>query len=105
MLSVEKKRKSVLSPSLLQSITEVFSQSLSESTQISAPIDIMETVSSLQTIVSEVALVTTPVPITQTIREPSSPILTLKKEFEKPTPTRKRSSNFLKGCKWYFSRF
>jgi len=28
------------------------------------------------------------------------PLLTLKHEFESPTPTPRRSSNFLKGCKW-----
>jgi hypothetical protein len=33
-------------------------------------------------------------------RQEQIPLLTLKHEFESPTPTPRRSSNFLKGCKW-----
>jgi len=76
-------RKSVLNPSLLQSITQAFSQSIPTTDQLS----------------------NTPTPVVDNTQRQSlsieqTPWMTLKEEFQAPTPTPRRSSNFLKGCKW-----
>jgi hypothetical protein len=76
-------RKSVLNPSLLQSITQAFSQSIPITDQLS----------------------NTPTPVVDNTQRQSlsieqKPWMTLKEEFQAPTPTPRRSSNFLKGCKW-----
>ncbi len=80
-------RKSVLNPSLLQSITQAFSQSIPTTDQLSN------------------LSVNTPTPVVDNTQRQSlsieqKPWMTLKEEFQAPTPTPRRSSNFLKGCKW-----
>ncbi len=80
-------RKSVLNPSLLQSITQAFSQSIPTTDQLSN------------------LSVNTPTPVVDNTQRKSlsieqTPWMTLKEEFQAPTPTPRRSSNFLKGCKW-----
>jgi hypothetical protein len=84
---MSQKRNSVLNPSLLQSITQAFSQSIpitSENLSVNKPQEI---------VIDD-----------NTQRQSSSveqtPLMILKDEFQAPTPTPRRSSNFLKGCKW-----
>ncbi len=87
---MSQKRNSVLNPSLLQSITQAFSQSIPiTSEQLEN-----RSVDKPQEIVID----------DNTQRQSSSveqtPLMILKDEFQAPTPTPRRSSNFLKGCKW-----
>ncbi|CAF4257826.1 unnamed protein product, partial [Adineta steineri] len=105
MSGTEKKRTSVLDPFLLQSITQVFSQT--PATVIASPSDLLAqlsvttpTTSSSIEIISDLPQLDhlnkqNQLPITK-----QTPLLTLNHEFQLPTPTPKRSSNFLKGCKW-----
>lgn len=77
----------MLNPSLLQSITRAFSQSIT----------------------TEQSSIQTPPPTTvidipvqkQVFSVEQTPLMVLKEEFQAATPTPRRSSNFLKGCKWY----
>jgi len=93
MSETEKKRNSVLNPSLLQSITQTFSQTIPTT---SSPSDQLTKLS-----VHTPTTITLEVPqLTVTEFEKQTPLLTLKHEFQSSTPTPRRSSNFLKGCKW-----
>ncbi|CAF5189521.1 unnamed protein product, partial [Rotaria magnacalcarata] len=101
----ERKRNSVLNPSLLQSITQAFSQSR---TTVSSPSDDLAkltvntptTCSSIEVIHDVPRLITREEPqLLSEEQTPLTPLLTLKHEFQYPTQTPRRSSNFLKGCK------
>lgn len=98
MSETVKKRKSVLDPSLLQSITQAFSQPISTTTSPSDQLAKLS-VNTPTTSISDVPLLA--VAEKQLSSGEQTPLLTLKHEFQSPTPTPRRSSNFLKGCKWY----
>lgn len=98
-----KKQKSVINPSLLQSITRAFSQTIPT---IVSPSDQLANLSvntptSAKSDIQDVPLLKANESIDIVHQEQSQNVLmTLKQEFQAPTPTPKRSSNFLKGCKW-----
>jgi len=97
-----KKQKTVLNPALLQSITKAFSQSIPT---VNSPSDQLaklsvHTPTSAKSDTQDIPQLTANEP-TETVDEHSPTVLmVLKQEFQLPTPTPRRSSNFLKGCKW-----
>lgn len=100
MSQTEKKKTTVLDPSLLQSITQAFSQPIASTISSADQISVQS---------SSPLPPPPPPPITTVVDVPEkqgfsieqTPLMILKKEFQVPTPTPRRSSNFLKGCKWY----
>ena len=89
MSQTEKKKTTVLDPSLLQSITQAFSQPIASTISSADQISVQTPIS----IVSDV-------PQSRQFSVERMPVMILKDEFQAPTPTPRRSSNFLKGCKW-----
>jgi len=125
MSVTEKKRSSVLNPSLLQSITQAFSQSTTAT--ISSPSDQLANLSVTTPTTSSSIEIIPDLPqlaatefveflyhlfqimlfsqnrqkqLSSAEQTSLTPLLTLKHEFQLPTQTPRRSSNFLKGCKW-----
>ena len=89
MSQTEKKKTTVLDPSLLQSITQAFSQPIASTISSADQISVQTPIS----LVSDV-------PQSRQFSVERTPVMILKDEFQAPTPTPRRSSNFLKGCKW-----
>ncbi|UJR10513.1 hypothetical protein I4U23_014716 [Adineta vaga] len=105
MLGTEKKRTTVLDPSLLQSITQAFAQptipTISPSTQLAKLSVNTPTTSSSAEEIPDLPQSVTIEDKQDTAKQTSSTsLLTLNQEFRLPTATLRRSSNFLKGCKW-----
>jgi hypothetical protein len=92
MSQIEKKRNSVLNPTLLQSITQAFSQSTPITSSPSEQLANLS-VNTPKEIVKDTTQ-------NQSASVGQTPLMILKDEFQAPTPTPRRSSNFLKGCKW-----
>lgn len=105
MSQIEKKRKSILNSSLLQSITQTFAQTIPTVVSPSEQLANLSVVTPTSTTSQNTPQIqanesTESLERIETNTAEQMPLMVLKQEFESPTPTPKRSSNFLKGCKW-----
>ncbi|CAF5010827.1 unnamed protein product [Rotaria sp. Silwood1] len=107
MSLTERKRNSVLNPSLLESITQTISQSIITTT--TSPSDQLAKLTVNTPTTSSSIEISSDIPqlaaraekqVASEEQTPLIPLLTLKHEFQFPSQTPRRSNNFLKGCKW-----